>query len=127
MRDSLWNKQPSIDAINQTYELDDTQDTWNDRGEFLLKELKDHITSYKFCSAAIWTQTTDVEGEVNGMMSYDRDIIRPYIDRWADNLNDIYDAAQTAAKIGVAGVKMQRDPGLSAGLDEGFDMGLEGF
>ena len=24
------------------------------------------------CSAAVYTQTTDVEGEVNGLMTYDR-------------------------------------------------------
>ena len=26
------------------------------------------------CSAAVYTQTTDVEGEVNGLMTYDRAI-----------------------------------------------------
>ena len=28
------------------------------------------------CSAAVYTQTTDVEGEVNGLMTYDREIIK---------------------------------------------------
>ena len=28
------------------------------------------------CSAAVYTQTTDVEGEVNGIMTYDRKVIK---------------------------------------------------
>jgi hypothetical protein len=31
-------------------------------------------------SAAIYTQTTDVEGEVNGLMTYDRAIIKMDVD-----------------------------------------------
>lgn len=30
----------------------------------------------KGCSAAVYTQTTDVEGEVNGLMTYDREVIK---------------------------------------------------
>ncbi|MCK4958433.1 MAG: glycoside hydrolase family 2, partial [Planctomycetes bacterium] len=30
----------------------------------------------KGLSAAVYTQTTDVEGEVNGLMTYDRDVIK---------------------------------------------------
>jgi len=30
----------------------------------------------KGLAAAIYTQTTDVEGEVNGLMTYDREIIK---------------------------------------------------
>ena len=33
------------------------------------------------CSAAVYTQTTDVEGEVNGLMTYDRAITKPVSDR----------------------------------------------
>ena len=28
------------------------------------------------CAAAVYTQTTDVEGEVNGLMTYDRKVIK---------------------------------------------------
>lgn len=28
------------------------------------------------CAAAVYTQTTDVEGEVNGLMTYDRAVIK---------------------------------------------------
>ena len=41
------------------------------RVNFKLKEL---IT--KGVCAAIYTQTTDVEGEVNGLLTYDREIIK---------------------------------------------------
>ena len=35
------------------------------------------------CAAAVYTQTTDVEGEVNGLMTYDREIIKVDIPRIA--------------------------------------------
>ena len=40
----------------------------------LISELKKLIT--KGLCAAIYTQTTDVEGEVNGLLTYDREIIK---------------------------------------------------
>jgi hypothetical protein len=36
-------------------------------------------------SAAVYTQLTDVEGEVNGLMTYDRKVVKLDIDR----LNEI--------------------------------------
>jgi hypothetical protein len=39
-------------------------------GEALLKMIK---TGF---SAAVYTQTTDVEGEVNGLITYDRKVIK---------------------------------------------------
>ena len=38
------------------------------------KELKAMVP--KGFSAAVYTQTTDVEGEVNGLMTYDRKVIK---------------------------------------------------
>jgi aminoglycoside/choline kinase family phosphotransferase len=34
-------------------------------------------------AAAIYTQTTDVEGEVNGLMTYDRKVIKYDVDKLA--------------------------------------------
>lgn len=45
------------------------------------------------CSGGVWTQTTDVEGEVNGMMTYDRRILRPDVSEWDADLKALYDAA----------------------------------
>jgi hypothetical protein len=35
------------------------------------------------CAAAVYTQTTDVEGEVNGLMTYDRKVIKMDTERLA--------------------------------------------
>ena len=45
-----------------------------DRYVELLEELKPMIR--QGFSAAVYTQTTDVEGEVNGLMTYDRKVIK---------------------------------------------------
>ena len=36
------------------------------------------------CAAAVYTQTTDVEGEVNGLMTYDRAVIKVDIPKIAE-------------------------------------------
>ena len=38
------------------------------------KQLKEFVR--KGFSAAVYTQTTDVEGEVNGLMTYDRKVVK---------------------------------------------------
>ena len=62
---SLWNVEFAINHINETYELDADLDAYNYRAHLLLEELRQQ-TEYYACSGAVWTQTTDVEGEVNG-------------------------------------------------------------
>jgi hypothetical protein len=46
------------------------------------------------CSGGVWTQTTDVEGEVNGMMTYDRKVIRMNVTMWKQDIQALYDAAE---------------------------------
>jgi hypothetical protein len=79
---SLWNKKRAIDAIDETYELDKTLDVWNDRAvclpypshakltsqHLILVELL-HQTHLYACSGGVWTETSDVEGEVNGLVT----------------------------------------------------------
>jgi hypothetical protein len=77
----LWKVKAAIDAIDETYELYSTIDSWNLRCRFLLGELLLQVQLYS-CAGAVWTQTTDVEGEVNGMMTYDRRILRPDVQKW---------------------------------------------
>jgi hypothetical protein len=36
------------------------------------------------CAAAVYTQTTDVEGEVNGLITYDRKVIKVDMPRIAN-------------------------------------------
>ncbi|KAE8449202.1 hypothetical protein EG329_008369 [Mollisiaceae sp. DMI_Dod_QoI] len=87
----LWNVQAAIDTINQTYELDQTLDAWNYRGHLLLSELLAQTEMYA-CSGGVWTQTTDVEGEVNGLMTYDRKVLRPDVGQWKKDIQALYAA-----------------------------------
>jgi hypothetical protein len=90
--DHLWNVQQAIDTINQTYEIDETLAAWNYRSHFILSELRDQTELFA-CSGGVWTQTTDVEGEVNGLLTYDRRILRPNETQWKMDIQALYDAA----------------------------------
>ncbi|KAF2094536.1 family 2 putative glycosyl hydrolase [Rhizodiscina lignyota] len=89
----LWNIQEAINTINQTYEIDESLDVWNYRAHVLLSEILDQVKRFA-CSAGVWTQTTDVEGEVNGLLTYDRRILRPNLKQWNSDINALYDAAK---------------------------------
>ena len=53
-------------------------------------------------AAAIYTQTTDVEGEVNGLMTYDRKVIKYEPRRnWRRGISRIIAAGQESAKLSV--------------------------
>ncbi|KAH9203623.1 galactose-binding domain-like protein [Leptodontidium sp. 2 PMI_412] len=88
----LWNVQAAIDTINQIYEIDQTLEAWRYRGHFLLDELKEQTSMYS-CNGGVWTQTTDVEGEVKGLLTYDRRVLRPNEEQWRDVVQVFYDAA----------------------------------
>ncbi|OJJ81764.1 putative hydrolase [Aspergillus glaucus CBS 516.65] len=90
--ENLWHEQGAIDSINQTYEIDTTVEAWNYRSHALLSELEDQVRRYA-CSGGVWTQTTDVEGEVNGLMTYDRRIKRVDEEQWKADIQALYDAA----------------------------------
>jgi hypothetical protein len=120
---NMWNVEHSINGINQTYELDADIPTWNYRAvrlsslplplllllspspsldqpptqltpqHVLLDELRRQTELYA-CSGGVWTQTTDVEGEVNGLVSYDRRIIRADKAQWKKDIQALYDAAK---------------------------------
>lgn len=89
---SLWHDQAAINTINQTYEIDTTVEAWNYRSHVLLSELEDQVRRYA-CSGGVWTQTTDVEGEVNGLMTYDRRIKRVDEGQWKADIQALYNAA----------------------------------
>ena len=59
---------------NWGYRTYQTQAEMKENYSALLKQLPDLIK--KGLAAAVYTQTTDVEGEVNGLMSYDRSITK---------------------------------------------------
>ena len=58
----------------------------------LMRDIREQTQRFA-CSGAIYTQTTDVEGEVNGLLTYDRRLMRPYLKQWQDDIHRIYQAA----------------------------------
>ncbi|MFO7973488.1 MAG: glycoside hydrolase family 2 TIM barrel-domain containing protein [Candidatus Hydrogenedentota bacterium] len=65
--------------------------TYQDR-ETLARHYEQLIRKLRFLihdglAAAVYTQTTDVEGEVNGLMTYDRDRVKLGVD-WLKKIND---------------------------------------
>jgi beta-galactosidase/beta-glucuronidase len=59
-----------------------------ENSEELMKQYEEYLEMLKTfvatgCAAAVYTQTTDVEGEVNGLMTYDRKVIKMDVPRIA--------------------------------------------
>ncbi|KAG5954558.1 hypothetical protein E4U57_004340 [Claviceps arundinis] len=89
----LWDVHQAIDQMNQTYEIKADLESYNYRAGVLFRELTEQVERYA-CSGAVWTQTTDVEGEVNGLYTYDRRVLRPNVDQWKRDIDGLYKAAQ---------------------------------
>ncbi|KAF2643649.1 putative hydrolase [Massarina eburnea CBS 473.64] len=94
--ENLWKVDQAIAQINSTYELTKNTNTWNYRTHNLLAELAAQTKDFA-CSGAVYTQTTDVEGEVNGLLTYDRRVNRMDITQWKDDIRAIFDAAHSRA------------------------------
>lgn len=56
----------------------------------------------------MWTQTTDVEGEVNGLLTYDRRIERVDVQQWQDDIQALYDAASSRGGSGNSTASMEK-------------------
>jgi hypothetical protein len=65
---------------NNAYDYEPTKARLTDRYVFLLDEVE-QLMKYKGLSVAIYTQTTDVEHEVNGMLTYDRAVEKMELNR----------------------------------------------
>ncbi|KAF6791643.1 glycosyl hydrolase family [Colletotrichum musicola] len=89
----LWNVQQAIDTINQTYEIDESLEAYNYRARVLFREFREQVEMFA-CSGGVWTQTSDVEGEVNGLVTYDRRILRPDLAQWQVDIQGLFDAAK---------------------------------
>ncbi len=70
LQDHLWNPDMRNWGYVQFKTSDDVTDEYVDYAELLEKYVR---CGY---AAAVYTQTTDVEGEVNGIMTYDRKVIK---------------------------------------------------
>ncbi|AEO65527.1 glycoside hydrolase family 2 protein [Thermothielavioides terrestris NRRL 8126] len=93
---NLWPVPEAVATINQTYELHEGADSFHYRAHVLLGLLRDQVERWA-CSGAVYTQTTDVEGEVNGLMTYDRRVVRVDQDRWRQDIAALYRAAKARA------------------------------
>ncbi|KAK4189079.1 glycoside hydrolase superfamily [Podospora australis] len=94
--ENLWPVAEAVRDINQTYEMHADTNSYNYRAHVLLELLRQQIELFA-CSGAVYTQTTDVEGEVNGFVTYDRRVIRVNVEQWKADVQALYD---TAAKRG---------------------------
>jgi Glycosyl hydrolases family 2/Glycosyl hydrolases family 2, TIM barrel domain len=65
---------------NNAYALEPTTAALTDRYVLLLEQVE-QLMKYKGLSVAIYTQTTDVEHEVNGLLTYDRVVQKMQTDR----------------------------------------------
>jgi hypothetical protein len=74
-----WNKR------NWGYRTYQERETLARHYEQLIRKLRFLI--HDGLAAAVYTQTTDVEGEVNGLMTYDRDMVKLGVD-WLRKVND---------------------------------------
>ncbi len=82
--------------MQTSYELTNTTWAWNYRCQDLLRQLREQVELFS-CSGGIWTQTSDVEGEVNGMMTYDRRVVRMNETMWKEETTKLYEAAANRA------------------------------
>jgi hypothetical protein len=74
---------------------------WNYRSHDLLSQLRAQVELFA-CSGGVWTQTTDVQGEVNGMMTYDRKLIRMNETMWREDIQALYNTAARRANESIA-------------------------
>lgn len=95
-KNSLWPIEGAVRTINQTYEIHGGLESYHYRAHVLLGQLRDQVERYS-CSGAIYTQTTDVEGEVNGLLTMDRRVIRIDVDQWREDIEALYKAARARA------------------------------
>jgi hypothetical protein len=66
----------------------------------LLNELKEQTILFS-CSGGVWTQTTDVEGEVNGLLTYDRRALRTDVQQWKADIQALYNAAASRSNSSI--------------------------
>jgi hypothetical protein len=83
------------------YELANDTHWWNYRSHDLLRQLREQVELFA-CSGGVWTQTTDVQGEVNGMMTYDRKVIRMNETMWREDIQALYDTAARRTNESIA-------------------------
>ncbi len=79
-----WNKR------NWGYRTYESKEQLTEEYESLIFTLRTLIP--QGLAAAVYTQTTDVEGEVNGLLTYDRELVKIGLDKLAAINNKVYGA-----------------------------------
>lgn len=69
-------------------------ESYHYRARVLLELLRQQIERFA-CSGAVYTQTSDVEAEVNGLVTYDRRVVRVDRERWREDIKALYDTAKS--------------------------------
>lgn len=73
---------------NNAYEMMTTKETLTEKYILMMNQLEQMI-KYEGLSAAIYTQTTDVEHEINGLVTYDRQIEKMNLDKVKEINQDV--------------------------------------
>lgn len=81
----LWEKE------HWGYVHDDTAEAYQARYRELMKQLA--VLASEGLAAAVYTQTTDVERETNGLLTYDRKVVKYPADELASLHRAVYEAA----------------------------------
>ncbi|MDO0929318.1 PA14 domain-containing protein [Streptomyces sp. TG1A-8] len=86
-------------SVQQSY-VDVDPTTYTD--DYLEKLAEVHALACKGGNGAVYTQITDVEGELNGLMTYDRKVIKPDVHRLKAAHEALIDDASRAVPAGCA-------------------------
>ncbi|EJD41515.1 glycoside hydrolase family 2 protein [Auricularia subglabra TFB-10046 SS5] len=102
----LWKDDVAIADIHSTYEIDENLEIWSYRALRVIEELREQTEMFD-CNGGIYTQTTDVEGEVNGFLTYDRaeDHIQDQ-EQWKAAIKALFDTFEAKIKNGTEGAQI---------------------
>lgn len=106
-----WNKK------NWGYLTYQTKEEFENAFEQLINGLKGVISTG--LSAAIYTQTTDVEGEVNGLITYDREVVKMAPEKLKSLIEPLYNEYWDARFLVACSEQSPNDWNLSAQKPEG--------
>ncbi|RIK75551.1 MAG: beta-galactosidase [Planctomycetota bacterium] len=102
LKGHLWQ-----DRDNWGYRTYQSREELQSQYERLIRKLRPLIG--QGLAAAVYTQTTDVEGEVNGLMTYDREIVKLDAERMAELHKKLY-GPQPKIEIKTVVATSEREP-----------------
>ncbi|KAH7101796.1 glycoside hydrolase family 2 protein [Auriculariales sp. MPI-PUGE-AT-0066] len=112
--DHLWKDAVAIADIPSTYEIDETLEAYNYRALRVMEELREQTEMYD-CNGGVYTQTTDVEGEVNGFLTYDRAVDHVDQEKWKAMIASLFSTFEAKVAKGPQGAALLKATGGSGG------------